>query len=155
MKSSLGTGLRDVVFFIARLGLGSVFVAHGWQKFDEYGLEGTTAAFDAMGIPAPKAAALCATAIELGGGVLLLLGLLTPLVGLLLAADMAGAWWFAHKGNGVFIEAGGHELVLALGVGALLCVATGAGRISLDGFLGKSRVADAQETEPAPTEVSV
>jgi putative oxidoreductase len=98
MKTLLQTTLRmnnasaatDLALLLARLGLGGVLIAHGWQKYDEQGLSGTAAGFEAMGIPLPDAAAYFATGVELVGGAMLLVGLLTPLVGLLVVGNMAG-----------------------------------------------------------------
>jgi len=50
---------------------------------------------------------------------------------------MVGAFFIVHSGNGIFVDAGGYELVLALGVGSLLIATIGAGRISVDGLIGK------------------
>ena len=75
-----------------------------------------------MGIPAPEAAAWFATYVELAGGVLLIAGLLTPLVGLLVAGNMAGAAWFAHRDAGVLADGGGWELVGVIGLLGLFYV---------------------------------
>lgn len=123
---------QEAVLLAARAVLGAVFIAHGWQKLSTYGIDGTAASFDQLGVPAPEAAATFAAVVELGGGVLLVLGLLTPIVAVLLAADLAGAFWFAHRDHGVFAAEGGWELVAALAVGALLVGALGPGRLSLD-----------------------
>ncbi len=86
----------------------------------------------------PKISAVLAASIELGGGILLIAGLLTPpLVGALLFLDMVGAFFIVHADKGVFIDNGGYELVVALGVGSLLIAVIGAGRISIDGLIGK------------------
>ena len=74
---------RDLVLLISRIGLGVVFIAHGWQKFRTNGLDGTAAMFDQMGVPAPTLSAYYATGIELLGGIALILGVLTPVVGVL------------------------------------------------------------------------
>ncbi len=143
----------DVVRLVVRLVLGTVLVAHGWQKARTNGGEATASAFDGMGVPAPKAAAAFATAAELGGGALLILGLLTPLAALAVVANMAGAWWFAHRGNGVLIAEGGWELVGVIAACALLLAALGAGRFSLDHLLvGRRRrtTADGHAAETAP-----
>lgn len=141
MTSVLGNPLprpvRDAVLVLARVLLGTVFIAHGWQKLDTFGLDGTAGSFEQLGVPFPEVSAALAVTIELGGGVLLLLGLLTPVAGLLLAAQMAGAYWFAHRGAGVFSAEGGWELVAALAVGALVVAAAGPGRISLDRLLAR------------------
>ncbi len=125
---------RDLALLLARIGLGVVFVAHGWQKLNTNGLDATKAGFDKMGVPAPALSAYYATFVELLGGVALILGVLTPLVGLLLFLDMAGAFAFVHIGKGVFVSEGGYELVLALGLGGLLLAVFGAGKLSVDGI---------------------
>lgn len=140
--------LADAGLLIGRLALGVIFVAHGWQKFNDIGHGGVTAMFKGLGIPMPSLAAAFATWVEMLGGLALILGLLTPVAGVLLAANMAGALWFAHLDKGLFATKGGYELVLILGATALLLACTGAGRFSLDAVLfgGRSRTA---EREPA------
>ncbi|OZF04887.1 DoxX family protein [Rhodococcus sp. 15-2388-1-1a] len=128
------TVVRDAVALVARIGLGIVFIAHGWQKLNTYGLDGTAASFVTMNIPLPTASAYFATFVELIGGGALILGIFTPVAGLLLFVDMLGAAIFVHFDKGVFATEGGYELVVALGVGALLLAAFGAGRISIDGL---------------------
>ena len=123
---------RDVALLIARIGLGVIFIAHGWQKLVTNGVEGTAGFFDSVGVPLPTLSAWFATLVELVGGGLLVLGLGVPVVGLLLAVDMVGAWLFVHRGNGVFVTDSGWELVLALGVASLVLAAVGAGRYSVD-----------------------
>jgi putative oxidoreductase len=44
-----------------------------------------------------------------------------------------------HAGNGVFGDAGGEELVAALGAVSLTLAAVGAGRFSVDGLLETRR----------------
>jgi putative oxidoreductase len=141
LRMQTPSAIHDVALLAARLGLGGILIAHGWQKLDEQGLDGTAAGFDAMGIPLPDAAAYFATYVELLGGALLVIGLLTPLVGLLVVGNMAGAFWFVHRDNGVFAGEGGYELVAIIGLLALTLAAVGAGRLSLDGVIagGKSR----------------
>lgn len=126
---------RDLVLLLARVGVGVVFVAHGWQKFRTNGLDATAAGFEQMGVPAPTLSAYYAAAVELVGGAALILGLLTTVAGVLLAVDMAGAFLFVHLSNGVFVTEGGWELVVVLGLASLTLAAVGAGRLSLDGFV--------------------
>lgn len=128
---------RDIGILVARVGIGVVFVAHGWQKFFDYGISATQASFRDMGVPLPDVAAIVVAAVELGGGVALIAGLLTPVAGLLLFLDMLGAFLIVHMDKGVFVAEGGYELVVALGAAALLSAVTGAGRLSIDGLMGK------------------
>lgn len=126
------TTAREAALLAARALLGVVFIAHGWQKLNEFGIDGTAASFDQMGVPAPRAAAIFAAAAELGGGICLLLGLFTALAGAVLVVDMVGAFWFVHRDLGPFVTEGGWELVAVLAVGALLFAVRGPGLISLD-----------------------
>jgi putative oxidoreductase len=140
---------RDLVLLIARLGLGLVFIAHGWQKLVTNGVPGTAGFLGSLGVPLPGAAAWVLTLVELVGGAALVLGLGTLVAGVLLALDMLGAFLLVHAGNGVFVDAGGYELVLALGVGSLLLAAVGAGRFSLDHLLTRGRRAASEGRAPA------
>ncbi|WP_131742479.1 DoxX family protein [Actinomadura roseirufa] len=131
--------LPDTGLLIGRLALGVIFIAHGWQKLSDLGHSNVTKMFDAMGVPMPGVSATYATWVELIGGAALLAGVLVPVAGLLLVADMAGAFWFVHVDKGLFADKGGYELVLALGAASLLLVLTGAGRFSLDAVLFRGR----------------
>jgi putative oxidoreductase len=124
--------LKDVVLLLARVGLGLVLVAHGWQKWSTFTLDGTAASFADMGIPAPAAAALFAAVVELSGGLALIAGLLTPVFALLNVANLLGALVLVHIGNGPFVADNGYELVVALIAGLLVVAALGAGRYSAD-----------------------
>ncbi|MDQ2587134.1 DoxX family protein [Saccharothrix yanglingensis] len=122
--------LKDVAALIGRIGVGVVFIAHGWQKVAEWGLDGTATAFAGMGVPLPTLSAWFAAIVELGGGAMLLLGIATPVVGVLLAVDMLGALVIVHLPNGLLGQ-GGYELVLVLGVAALALGFNG-GSLALD-----------------------
>jgi putative oxidoreductase len=133
---------RDLAILVTRVAVGLVFFAHGWQKLFTNGIDGTAAFFDQVGVPAATAAAWLAAVVELAGGAALILGVAVPVAGLLLLVDMVGAFFFVHAGAGLFVEQGGYELVLALGVAALLLGVLGAGRFSVDHLLtGRSRTA--------------
>lgn len=128
--------IRNVLILLARVGLGAIFLAHGWQKFVTNGIAATQQGFAAMGAPAPELSAAVAATIEFAGGIGLIIGLATPVWAALLFATMVGAFLIAHTGHGLFVAKGGFELVLALGASMLLLLATGPGRLSLDGVLG-------------------
>jgi putative oxidoreductase len=139
--------IYDVVALLARCGVGTVFVAHGWQKI-QVGVTATGRNLDAMGAPFPTAAAVYSTFVELLGGAALILGLALPAAGLLLFLDMAGALIFVHAKHGIFLVDNGRvhngfELVLVLGLAALVFAAGGGGRLTLD-----HRLFGRRETEP-------
>ncbi|WP_066288703.1 DoxX family protein [Arthrobacter sp. B6] len=126
------TPLTTTAVTILRIVLGFLFAAHGWQKFNEWTIAGTQASFAKMGVPAAEIAAPAVAVLELGGGIALILGVLTRVFALLLALDMLGALFLVHAPAGVFAATGGYELVLLLAAAALAVALTGAGRISVD-----------------------
>ncbi|HHX85539.1 MAG TPA: DoxX family protein [Actinomycetales bacterium] len=128
--------LQDAAILLARVGIGVVFVAHGWQKFFTLGLDRVGQQFAGFGVPQPHVTAAVVAGVELVAGIALIAGILTPLAGVLLGVDMAGAFYFVHATNGPFVTQNGWELVVALGVGALLVAGVGAGRFSIDRALG-------------------
>lgn len=127
--------LDDIVLLLARIALGIILIAHGWQKFNEWTLAGTASAFVDMGVPAPGVTSAIAAVAELGGGLLVLVGLLTPIVAVLNILVLLGAFALVHVQAGVFVENGGYELVIALAAGLLLIAARGAGKFSIDALL--------------------
>jgi putative oxidoreductase len=136
--ASKAPALTDLVLLISRVALGVILLAHGWQKFNEWTLDGTAAAFADMGIPAATAAATFTTFVEMIGGAALILGAFTPVVALLNMANLLGALVLVHAANGVFVGDNGYELVLALAAGLLVIATLGAGKFSVDGLLGRS-----------------
>ncbi len=142
--------VRDLALLLTRIGLGVVLIAHGWQELAEFGLDGTAASFTKMGVPLPTASAYFATAVELVGGAALILGLAVPLVGILVVLDMVGAFALVHAGNGVFVTAGGFELVASIGLATLLLAAFGSGRIGLDPLLFGRRTRTSRTGAGAP-----
>lgn len=122
----------DLGLLLARVLIGIVLIAHGWQKFNTYTLDGTAQSFDAIGVPDPQATAIFSAVVELGGGSLMLVGLLTPVAAALVVLDMLGAFWFAHRSAGVFVADGGWELVAVIAALSIAVAASGPGRASID-----------------------
>ncbi len=122
---------------LLRLVVGLVFAGHGAQKlfgwFGGGGRAGTAAFFSALGYRAPAAMAVVAGLAELGGGLLLGAGLLTPLAALLLSVVMLNAIATVVWPKGFL---GGYEFEVTLMTVALAVTAAGAGRLSLDRLIG-------------------
>lgn len=127
-QPALTTSARTILRVIT----GFLFAAHGWQKFNEFTISGTQAAFTQMGVPAAQVAAPVVATLELVGGVALILGVLTRVFAALLALDMLGALILVHAGAGVFVATGGYELVLILAAAAVAVALVGAGNASVD-----------------------
>ena len=126
----------DLAMTIIRVVVGLTFFLHGWQKFFMMGMEGVGGFFGSLGIPAAGFFAIVVSLVELLGGLALILGVATRLVGLLLAITMLVALLLVHLPNGFFASNGGIELVLVLGVAALAFALTGASSMSVDSRMG-------------------
>lgn len=120
---------------LLRVVAGLVFFMHGQQKLFEMGIGGVSGFFASVGVPAPQLAAVVVSLLETVGGLALIAGVLTRVVGLLLAVDMIAALLLVHRPNGFFAGNGGIELVLLLGAAALALALTGPGALALDRFL--------------------
>lgn len=133
----------DLGPLLLRIGVGLVFAAHGWQKFDG-GVSNFAPTLADLDVPAPEVVAWLMTAAEGIGGLLLIVGLLTRLVTLPLIAIMVGAITLVKVDLGFIVaDAAGAELDTALLAGLLGLLFIGPGRLSLDGALG-------METATAP-----
>ncbi len=116
---------------VLRLALGLMFVAHGALKLFVFTPAGTVGYFASLGLPAIFA--YLTIAAELGGGVLLLLGVATRPVALALIPLLIGAGVLGHGGNGwVFSnQGGGWEYPAFLVVAAVVQVLLGDGAAAL------------------------
>lgn len=134
--------VADTVLLVARLILAWIFVYHGARRlfgwFDGPGLHASADYFaDVAGLKPGTFFALMGGIIEFFGGIALALGLLTRLAAAGIVVDMSMAIVTVTWANGINAtgDKGGYELNLALGALALLLVAFGAGRLSLDARL--------------------
>jgi putative oxidoreductase len=130
----------DLGLLLLRSTVGLVLAAHGAQKlfgwFGGPGLDATGQGFAALGFHPGRRHALTAGLVELGGGLLLALGLLTPLAAAIVLSVMLVAAISVHAKQGFFITAGGFEYNLVLGVAGLVLAFTGPGALSLDALGG-------------------
>jgi putative oxidoreductase len=122
-----------------RVLVGVVMAAHGWQK-----LQGGPANFGqalaGLGVPLPTLMAYVVTFVELIGGILLIVGLLSRLAALLLTIDLVMAIVLVKVNIGLLSPTDGSgvgaELDLALIAGFLVVLLAGPGRLSVDQALG-------------------
>ena len=140
MPTSDDARQQDYGLLILRIIIGVVFLAHGYLKLFGMGIGGVTGFFGHLGIPAPALFAWVISLLETFGGIALILGVFTRIVGLGLAADMAGAIFFA-KAHGAFFAPKGSELELTLLVASLALALTGPGAFALREFIGRPRTA--------------
>jgi putative oxidoreductase len=139
-----------------RLIVGFGFMQHGWAKLAR-GPDDFINVLHAMGVPAAFVAGWATIAVELIGGLLILLGALVPLATIPMAIVLLVAIVTVHLPNGFssiklqsFGPGGAHfgqpgyetDLLYLAGLVAL-CIG-GAGLLSVDGWIRRRRVADAR-----------
>lgn len=119
-----------------RITVGLLLIPHGWGKLFGGGLAGTAEFFASVGYEPAYVLALAVGLLEVFGGLMLALGLLTRPVAVAVAVFMANAVIF-HSANGFLWTQGGYEYPLMWGVAALFFAVRGGGRFSLDAKIGR------------------
>lgn len=131
--------MLDTGLLIIRLVIGLSFIGHGAQKlfgwFGGFGLEGTGGWMESLGMKPGKAMALLAGLAEFVGGIFFVLGLLTPLAGIMIAITMLAAIVKVHYANGYWSTNNGYEYNLALLAVAIGLALAGPGKYALDAIL--------------------
>lgn len=127
--------LNAYILLLTRVAVGYMYLLHGTSKFFEWpasmtGGNGSVPLFSIFGLSG---------LLEIGGGLLLILGLFTRPAAFLLAGHMAAAYFMVHAASGPLLD----PLTNKGEAAALFCMAflllwhSGAGRLSLDAKLAK------------------
>lgn len=127
----------DTIMLVLRIVAGPTIFWHGYNKMFKGGrIDGTAGWFDSMGMrPNGRVHAYAASLTEMGTGVLLLVGLLTPLAAAGVIGVMTVAGWTVHR-HAFLITKEGVEYVLVLGTLCFAIGALGPGSWSLDEAIG-------------------
>ena len=129
---------ESAAILLVRLVMGAAFILHGWPK-----IQHATTWMNAMGSSMPGPIQALSALLEFGGGILLLLGLITPLGALAIVLQMIGALSLVHlPHHDPFVAVGktSFELPLLYLVVAGTILATGPGAFSLDALFFHERV---------------
>lgn len=125
----------NLALLVFRCAVGAVMLAHGINHIFGGGkIAGTGRWFASLGMKPGIVHAWLASLTEIGGGILLVLGLLTPVGAAAVVGVMLVAWITNHRGNGFFIfrPGEGWEYVMTLTFAGLLLAVVGPGEWSLD-----------------------
>jgi len=124
---------------LLRLSLGTMFIAHALLKYFVFTLPGTAQFFQSLGLPGVLG--YVTFAVELAGGVLLILGVRTRTASMALIPVLLGATW-AHAGNGWLFTSpnGGWEYPAFWTVALLVQALLGDGAFALARAEGSSRM---------------
>jgi putative oxidoreductase len=130
--------LADLGPLAVRVIVGTIMAAHGLQKV-QAGPANFGAFLGQMGVPLPTLMGYVVTLVEVVGGVLLIVGLLSRLAALVLTIDLVVAILLVKVNVGFLSPpqgGAGAELELALIAGFLVILLAGPGRLSVDHALG-------------------
>jgi putative oxidoreductase len=129
----------DLALLVLRLVVGLTFAAHGAQKlfgaFGGHGIQGTAGFFEQLGLRPGRLHAWAAGIAEFFGGLVIALGLVTPVPAAALIAVMTAAVLTVHLKNGFFVTNQGYEFNVALAAALFALTGVGAGDWSLDNVL--------------------
>lgn len=137
--STAASYLQSPLLLAVRLYWGWQFAQTGWGKL--HNLAKITSFFASLNIPFPAASAHFVAGLEFVGGILLILGLGSRLIGFLLAGNMLVAYWTAdHEAlisifsdPGKFYVADPYTFLFA----SVMILVFGAGLFSVDALLAK------------------
>ena len=130
----------ELGLLILRLVVGLTFAAHGAQKafgwWSGPGLAGWRGAITHMGFRPVELFVALSIGAELVGGLLLALGLFTPLAAAVVVGQLVVIITRVHLPKGFWNTGGGYEYPLAIAASVIAITFIGAGTISLDHALG-------------------
>jgi putative oxidoreductase len=137
--------VRDLVLLLARIGLGIIMIAHAKLEYDFAGgsVTGVGELFAQSGIPLPAISGPANVLFEFVGGVAMILGLAVPIVGVVMALNMVGAWVLVHTSGLFAMDHNGPELAIMIALLSLVLAVTGSGRFGLDHLIVARRRAGA------------
>jgi putative oxidoreductase len=127
--------LQPLALLVLRLVLGAIMIGHSYTKV--FGGEHRYVGYiTSLGLP--WWSAYLSIAAEFGGGILLIVGLLTRFAALTLVIDMTVAIAKIHFKNGLLGE-NGYQFPMSLAAIGVALIFFGAGPISLDSVRGGGR----------------
>jgi putative oxidoreductase len=159
LLNRFGSALKSPFLLAVRLYWGWQFAQSGWGKL--HNLERVTKFFTSLGIPMPHLNAIFIANLEFFGGLLLIAGLATRLIGLVLTGNMLVAYITADRealtsifsDPAKFYGADPYTFLFA----ALIALIFGAGLFSLDAVIARvvrRRNALSLDSWPVSTKVS-
>lgn len=148
LKAAGRRGTQDLGLLLLRLALGVVFIAHGLQKAFGWwgggGLDGFRTTLTEAGYEHANVLTYVGAGAQIAAGVLLVLGLFTPVAAAGALAFLVNSVMFAfdsqRRDGGLFIFGSvGAEYLLMLSVVAAVIILAGPGRYGFDGGRGWAR----------------
>jgi putative oxidoreductase len=136
--TAAASGLQSAFLLFVRLYWGWQFIGTGWGKVNN--IVKVSSFFTTLGIPFPELNAHFVAGLELAGGILLVLGLGSRLIGLLLSTNMLVAYMAADREALLSFLSDPDKFTAAAPftflAASLVAFVFGAGRYSVDSWIG-------------------
>jgi putative oxidoreductase len=128
---------REIAYALVRVVVGCIFFMHGWGKITGTGFAGVSAFMAKLGLEPGAFFAAAAIFLETAGAICIMIGLFTRFFAAALAVEMSIALLAVHLKAGFFVNQGGFEYVLLLGLVMFAIAIRGGGPYSVDRIIGK------------------
>jgi putative oxidoreductase len=134
--------LSKPLTLIARILLSAIFISAGFSKL--FGFDGTVAYIASKGLPAPVVLAALTTALEILGGIAIVIGYKTRVAGLLLGGFTILAAFIFHNfwavpADQAYIQNIMFMKNLSMAGGLFLLTVFGAGSLSIDSKVAENK----------------
>ena len=123
--------LKDIALMLTRIIMGVIMVTHGWHRWQNEGITAEANILEHAGIPNPGLMVWLLIGFEVIGGIFLIFGLATPVIGLGLMALNIGII-LTLRSHPFYVHNSGWEYNAVMTIVGLMLMTHGAGRIGLD-----------------------
>ncbi len=123
--------LKDIALMLTRIVMGVIMVTHGWHRWQNEGITAEANILEHAGIPNPGLMVWLLIGFEVIGGIFLIFGLATPVIGLGLMVLNIGII-LTLRSHTFYVHNSGWEYNAVMTIVGLMLMTHGAGRIGLD-----------------------
>ena len=123
--------LKDIALMLTRIIMGVIMVTHGWHRWQNEGITAEANILEHAGIPNPGLMVWLLIGFEVIGGIFLIFGLATPVIGLGLMVLNIGII-LTLRSHTFYVHNSGWEYNAVMTIVGLVLMTHGAGRIGLD-----------------------
>ena len=123
--------LKDIALMLTRIVMGVIMVTHGWHRWQNEGITAEANILEHAGIPNPGLMVWLLIGFEVIGGIFLIFGLATPVIGLGLMVLNIGII-LTLRSHTFYVHNSGWEYNAVMTIVGLVLMTHGAGRIGLD-----------------------
>ena len=141
--------LKDIALMLTRIIMGVIMVTHGWHRWQNEGITAEANILEHAGIPNPGLMVWLLIGFEVIGGIFLIFGLATPVIGLGLMVLNIGIILTLRSHN-FYVHDSGWEYNAVMAVVGMVLMSHGAGRLALDNLFRTPKDITPAEEDPLP-----